>query len=502
MNLYWGELHCHSAISYGEGDIHTAFETGREHLDFVSAPGHASWHDEPEDDVRKEMHLTGFAKLKSRWTEIQRIVEEYNEPGRYTTILGHEWHSVAYGDHNVYFPDAKGPILYADDLAELQNKVRDYPGAILIAHMLGYAPGMRGVNWNALDEDVTPLVEIYSGHGCCESDSSPYPYYNEIGPRDHRTMLQAGLQMGKKVGVIASTDFHGGYPGNYGQGLTGVFADKLDREHLFEAFRARRTFAVTGDRIELDFRLNGVPMGSVAEPAAKRKLELGVRGWDRLDFVEVVKNGKPWKRWAPPWPPTTGGPAGRFLVRIEWGWGTRTKLDWKAKPTTWECGLNLNGGRIRKICPCFRVSPDIGPMRMPDGGLPPYDNAILEQEDSRVVWRSTTMPNQYIRVAGTSALVLEIETQNTEGCKLDLEMNGCKVSYTVKDLLAGSFAHSSTGKLRAPSFVVHGAIPESEYAMDFAADDGIDGTEDYYMVRVRQQNDQWAWSSPVWVPRP
>jgi hypothetical protein len=146
-------------------------------------------------------------------------------------------------------------------------------------------------------------------------------------------------------------------------------------------------------------------------------------------------------------------------------------------------------------------------MRTPEGGLPRYDNAILEQDDSKVIWRSTTMPNQYIRVAGTSALVLEIETQNAQSCKLDLAMNGCKVSYSVVDLLAGSFAHSSTGKLRAPSFVVHGAVPESEYAMEFVADDGIDGTapgdgsQDYYMVRVRQQNNQWAWSSPIWVPR-
>ena len=117
------------------------------------------------------------------------------------------------------------------------------------------------------------------------------------------------------------------------------------------------------------------------------------------------------------------------------------------------------------------------------------------------------MPNQFVRVPGTSALVLEIETQSPQSCRVDLAMNGCKVSYTVEDLLSGSYAHSSTGELRGPSFRIHGAVPESECIADLVADDEIEGTapadnsEDYYMVRVRQQNNQWAWSSPIWVPR-
>jgi len=36
-----------------------------------------------------------------------------------------------------------------------------------------------------------------------------------------------------------------------------LYAGELTREGVFEALRARRTFAVTGDRIALDFRING-----------------------------------------------------------------------------------------------------------------------------------------------------------------------------------------------------------------------------------------------------
>jgi hypothetical protein len=54
---------------------------------------------------------------------------------------------------------------------------------------------------------------------------------------------------------VASTDDHLGYPGAYGEGLAAVYADSLTRESIMEALRARRTYAVNGDRIRLDFKL-------------------------------------------------------------------------------------------------------------------------------------------------------------------------------------------------------------------------------------------------------
>ena len=30
---------------------------------------------------------------------------------------------------------------------------------------------------------------------------------------------------------------------------------------------------------------------------------------------------------------------------------------------------------------------------------------------------------------------------------------------------------------------------------------GIDVDTDYYYIRVRQRDQQWAWSSPIWVER-
>ena len=47
-----------------------------------------------------------------------------------------------------------------------------------------------------------------------------------------------------------------------GGALTGVWAEALTREALFEALWARRCFATNGARVMLDVRVNGMPMGS------------------------------------------------------------------------------------------------------------------------------------------------------------------------------------------------------------------------------------------------
>ena len=46
------------------------------------------------------------------------------------------------------------------------------------------------------------------------------------------------------------------------------------------------------------------------------------------------------------------------------------------------------------------------------------------------------------------------------------------------------------------------AAPESAFMSGvFFTDDKAERDTDYYYVRVRQRDGQWAWSSPIWVER-
>ena len=76
------------------------------------------------------------------------------------------------------------------------------------------------------------------------------------GRRTSNTVRQA-LADGLRFGFVASSDNHAGFPGAYGEGLMGALVADLTRPAILEAIRDRRTYALTGDRIELSFTVNG-----------------------------------------------------------------------------------------------------------------------------------------------------------------------------------------------------------------------------------------------------
>ena len=111
--------------------------------------------------------------------------------------------------------------------------------------------------------------------------------------------------MGHRVGFIGSSDTHVSIPG--GASLEGgatlryarpgyacVYAPRLTKADIFEGLRARRCYATTGIKMLMDFYLNGKPMGSEvqSEPDAARNLRVYVAGTDRIEAVEIVRNGQ------------------------------------------------------------------------------------------------------------------------------------------------------------------------------------------------------------------
>ena len=98
---------------------------------------------------------------------------------------------------------------------------------------------------------------------------------------------------------MASSDDHLGYPGAYGEGVVGVWADSLTSGSLLSAIRARHTYALTGDRIVLEVAVNGQPMGSELPAVADRQIDVRVEGQDAIAMVELVRNGRVIERYFP-----------------------------------------------------------------------------------------------------------------------------------------------------------------------------------------------------------
>jgi hypothetical protein len=364
LTAFYGDLHNHCDLSYGHGSLAAALRNARLQLDFASVTVHAVWPDLPTDDPQLDYlvdyHRTGFTRAAANWPAYCAAIDAANEDGRFVTFASFEWHSLRYGDYCVYYQQAAGaPIIDAPDLPALRAAVRTAPApAVLIPHHIGYRQGWRGIDWTAFDAELSPVAEIFSFHGASESSEGPYPYLHSMGPRHGQSTAQHGWAQGNVFGVIGSTDHHNAFPGSYGYGRLGVWADGLSRSAIWGAIARRRTYALTGDRIALAFALNGAPMGAICPPAEERWIEVTVNGGDAIDAIDVLRNNQLIHRETVLPQPADQG---RFKVHIELGWGERPGF------TPWAVDLRVTGGAFchrRTALP--RARPDRQPRRIVD----------------------------------------------------------------------------------------------------------------------------------------
>ncbi len=488
---YFGDLHNHNQVGYAQGTLERSFEVARNHLDFYAFTPHSYWPDVDEYDGRIEYKWrNGFAVAKARWPDVVRLARAYDDPGTFTTILGYERHGTEEGDYHILFPDLKGDYELIEKLGELQAFAKKR-GCILVPHHPSNRLGHRGIASASIDPEVSPLLEIHSEWGCAEHDRAPHPYKRHTeGGRWTRHTLQHYLRDGHRLGVIASTDDHLGYPGGYREGLAVVKATELTRDAIFDALRTRRTYAVTGDRIELDFSVNGAIMGSELPYAQSRQIQCSVRGWDVVDRVEVVKNGRVIHR---DFPVDREPGAGRWqepaVVRFEYGWGPWPALGWGGT-ADWDFTLEVEGGRIEGFHPCFSSGP-LDEFRR---------DRIVRSDGKSVRVQSYTALKQRLDDYSQKALVLRIrgdaETRVTVRCtkptKCELTQSFAELEESNEMLFTRPFPWESAMLHR----VVHHDHWETAFTV---ADEGDGSAADWYYVRVFESNGELAWSSPVWI---
>lgn len=488
--IFWGDIHNHCNVGYARGSLERAYDIAGSLLDFYCFTPHSQWHDKPGDSTLDKF-TEGFEVTRQQWDKVIRYANEFYKPGEFVSFIGYEWHSSTYGDVCIILPGQDGELAYLEDIRAVQQFARQHD-AVLIPHHPAYQQGWRGQNFSFLGAvDVSPVVEIFSEHGNAESDRAPYPYIrHSMGGRYTKNTIQYLWEQGHQVGIVASTDDHLGYPGAYGEGLAAVYADTLTREAIMEAIRARRTYGVTADRIELDFRLNGHWMGETLPAASRRNIHVNVKGKDVIDRVEVLRNNKVIYRVHPVDEDTDGSSWQKpVLCRIEFGWGPWDffNLD---RVTDWEIEVSITGGEILSATPCFQSGP--------------YDekrrNRITHLDEHQCRFISYTSRKQAYEERATNSIVLEI--QGSE--KTALELSLAKPVLMEQKKILGDLAVSSdilfTGAFPSESIMIHRLVFDEHYRTSFEIRDRHHAENtDWYYVRVAQSNGSLAWSSPVWI---
>ncbi len=487
-SLFFGDLHNHNALGYGLGSLERSIDIAQTHLDFFAFTGHSSWHDMPAmEGDRQHNWSKGFRKLEEAWPKVQQLAASANTPHEFVSYLGFEWHSSMFGDQCVVLPDDNHPLIFPDRIDQLRNYCRQRNG-LMIPHHLAYKTGHRGVNWDVFDSECSPVVEIYSEHGNGLSDRGDYDYFNHsMGGRVTTNTADHALQEGLEFGFVASSDNHRGFPGAYGEGLLGVWADELTRPGIFEAIKQRRTIALTGDRIHAFFSVDGYPLGSQCRASTRAELQYVIDGRDEIDVVDVVVNGRIQSRIFPDLSPDAPVDRGRFQLRYEWGWGPWNDMDLD-RVCDWDFTATIVDGRLLNVYPCLRSGP--------------FDEArrhrISWNEEAVDVISYTGRKGAY-RQNPNQSIVFEIE--GTPASEIQIESRRPKVD-SFRAGLAGLMTSSEmipTGPFPAESGLLHRIVRRSESSMDGSVDVDLNSGKNTVYLQIRQKNGQMAWASPVFI---
>lgn len=494
LRPYYGDIHNHCDISYGHGSLEQALRRARRQLDFVSVTGHAYWPDMPVDDPRVahivDFHVKGFARLERVWDAHFDTLAAAEIAGEFTVFPGYEIHSFAHGDYTIVYRDLeRRPLIKADTPEELHRRLRAAfgDGAFAFPHHIGYRLGARGVNWQSFIEDLSPVLEIISMHGCSETSVMDRPFLHSMGPSDGPSTARHGLNLGHKFGFLGNTDHHSGYPGSYGHGRSAVYAPENSRDALWQGMHQRRTNALTGDASHLFFALGDTVQGGTVA-AGGRMLELEAIAGSFIDYIDIVRNGDVVKRVTPDLEPAPlSGVNGSMetILALELGWGARGKFH------DWEGTLELSGGDILSVEPRLRGAEIVSPL---EGAGDERDDNRVELAGNRIAFtiRSTANPNN--TTAAMQAIAARIRI-GPDAC-FKLKVGGQTVEASAERLLQGALS-GNLGPIDSAAFRFHPLPRPQQWQWHGRLPIDPLGKGDWVYARMRQANGQWNWASPI-----
>ncbi len=287
--IYWGDLHSHSDMSVDAvGHDNYAYAREVSGLDLCAVCDH------------------GAVTHPHNWERAKQRAAAADAPGKFLPILAYE---INLGYHlNIYFPNLEGemmPMKSTGDSCPGDEVAREFldrhPEAITQLHHTGvqFAPTDMTQSYHP----TTRLLEIYSMHGQSEYASADHvlsyeharyhsPDRTAMTSLDGPYYARDAWANGRRFATMASSDDHFAQPGKCQSAITAIGASELSREAVFDALRSGRCYGTTGERILLDFTVNGEPMGSCIElPRNDGALSfnLEIHGTAALQHIEVMR---------------------------------------------------------------------------------------------------------------------------------------------------------------------------------------------------------------------
>jgi hypothetical protein len=316
--VLWGDLHGHTEVWDGLMSIEYALKYARDHaqLDYVGLAEHGSW-----DEVE---YWTNQVHNPPEFTAIQCYEAQ---------IPGGSGHRNFYTAGDTQPPSEKGKYS-VDEMAAMtldefrtalasQSKPKDPWGflkgkeheVLMVPHATLWSE--QAINWDYRSPtfhrpEFQSVTEIYSCWGSNEKWKNPLSWettYNTARPK--AISAQSILAGGHKVGFIGSGDSHTGRLGLSREntkwadrhdalpqkaGFAAIYATENTREAIWQAIHERRCYATTGERIVVEFGMDGLVMGQELRMSNPReyqpRFKARVVGTADIESVTLVCNNQ------------------------------------------------------------------------------------------------------------------------------------------------------------------------------------------------------------------
>jgi arabinogalactan endo-1,4-beta-galactosidase len=295
VNVYFGNLHAHTAVSDGTGTPEEAYAYARDvaGLDFLALTehNHLMGGDKATWETRRTMYAGPAASA------LVPAAEAANRDGKFVALYGQEYSSMSKGNHiNVF--DVKEVIDVPNgDFAGLMawmQKNPDSSGRVPVVQFNHPALGKWGGHqspgpkeygrddfggekeWVAAMGGVTSLIELLNGEPAAESIFKRAP---QIMDQDYLRYLQLGF----RLAPTGNQDNHKKMWGDATDARTGLLAPELTRPALLQAMRDRHAYASEDKNLAVVIRVNGALCGDVLKTPGPLAIQYELADADETD---------------------------------------------------------------------------------------------------------------------------------------------------------------------------------------------------------------------------
>ena len=321
--VYWGDTHIHTReFSDGMGTGTDAFHYAKNVVlhDFAALGDHLNQRSNTFMEGRKGI---SYPYNKTIWESLINLCVKWTDK-KFTAIPAYEWSGRNYcvtnatktkspyesiSDKVMLFPldsakDAPLVDYYSKEGCfqhQLYEALKNVECTIISHTPISY---VMGTSWTEVNDNMENVVEIYSSHGSSESMKGNFrPLVNN---KEKGSVIWA-LNNGFRLGFIGGGDDHYSHPGcpvrqykmknlvpilRYKPGIAAIFSDKLDSKNLIQSLNQRKCYATTGERMWLKIKIDSALMGQIIEVNKSPVIIVTVCGTNKLESVELLKNGK------------------------------------------------------------------------------------------------------------------------------------------------------------------------------------------------------------------